>query len=108
MPIPAAIDTPQFRAAWADWLADRKARRKPVTGRAAEQQLDKLAPLGPEQAAACLNESIEKGWIGIFPERFARPAAVATSVTEPRIKRAGDNPMADAPTAPQWSRPNAR
>jgi hypothetical protein len=82
-----------------------------VTEHAARLQLDALAPLGADRAAECLRLSIVNGWAGLFPERFATPAgpeAPAAPSAEPRVKRALDNPMADAPTAPPWRPPIAR
>ena len=73
VPLPAELDAAGFRAAWAEWQADRKARRKPLTELAARQQLAELAPLGPDRAAECVRVSIRNGWAGLFPERFAAP-----------------------------------
>lgn len=77
VPIPPSLDGPTFRAVWAEWFADRAARRKPVTDRAARQQLAALAPLGQQLAADCVAESIRNGWTGLFPERFTGPRGVA-------------------------------
>mgnify|MGYP000496965325 CR=1 FL=1 len=76
VPIPASLDTPEFRATWAEWLADRKARGKSVTERAARQQLVSLEVLDPIRAASCIQQSIANGWTGLFPERFqAKPVS---------------------------------
>jgi hypothetical protein len=69
VPIPRDLDAPDFRAAWAEWIADRKARGR-FTARAAELQFEKLLPLGPAKAAACVRESIANGWSGLFPDKF--------------------------------------
>jgi hypothetical protein len=69
VPLPAALDAPAFRGVWADWLADRKARGKPVTELAAKQQLAALESLGPVAAAECVRESIRNGWAGLFPNK---------------------------------------
>ena len=71
VPIPEQLDTEEFRAAWADWLADRKARNKKVTERGAELSFRKLTPLGPHKAAECIRNSIANAWTGLFPERIA-------------------------------------
>lgn len=68
VPIPAEIDTPEFRAVWSDWIAERKDRKKPLTARAAKSQLQVLATLGPEKASECVSASIRNGWAGLFPE----------------------------------------
>lgn len=67
--IPAEIDTPEFREAWSEWVAERKDRKKKLTPRAAAKQLKDLIPLGAD-AAACVNESIKQGWTGIFTDSF--------------------------------------
>mgnify|MGYP000007545529 CR=1 FL=1 len=71
VPIPGKIESPDFRTAWADWLADRKSRRKAVTPLAAERQLENLAHLGPAGATECVLASLRNGWTGIFPERVS-------------------------------------
>jgi hypothetical protein len=98
VPLPAELDTPAFRAAWADWLADRKARQKAVTERGGREQLVALLPLGPGPAIECIRMSIEKGWTGLFPERFAKPPPPKPP-DPPRVKRAADNAMVNAPSA---------
>lgn len=70
VPIPATLDTPEFRAIWNEWIADRKTRRKPLTGRAASLQLTGLATLPVASAIECVRASLANGWTGVFPERF--------------------------------------
>lgn len=70
VPIPDALDTPEFRVTWADWLAARRAKRKPVSDRAARGQLSDLAAIGPVNAVACIRESIRNDWQGLFPDKF--------------------------------------
>ncbi|QEL17725.1 hypothetical protein [Limnoglobus roseus] len=74
VPIPPELDTPEFREAWAEWLADRKGRRKPVTIIAASRQFKKLIPLGPTAAAECVAKSITSCWSDIFPDKFTPSA----------------------------------
>lgn len=68
VPVPPALDTPDFRRAWAAWLSDRVERKKPLTARAADLQLRKLAPVGPAAAVAAIEKAIASGWQGIYPE----------------------------------------
>ncbi len=70
IPIPAALDSPAFRQIWTDWLADRKARGKPVTELAARQQLSDLSALTPENAIECVKSSIRNGWAGLFTDKY--------------------------------------
>src|SRR5690606_19110036 len=41
--IPAALDTPEFRAAWEEWCAYRRRRKPAITENAARKQLAKMA-----------------------------------------------------------------
>lgn len=54
---------------WHDYLDHRKAKRAPVTQRAAELISKKLDGLPTAEADRCLELSIENGWTGVFPER---------------------------------------
>jgi len=70
--IPESLSTAKFGAVWTEWVADRKARKKPVTARAMARQLKSLEPLGEELAIQCVIESIKNGWTGIFPEKYLK------------------------------------
>lgn len=65
-----AIDLPDWlpRAAWADWVADRAERRKPISSIAAAKQLKKLAALRTDghDPVAVLDHSIANGYQGLF------------------------------------------
>jgi len=61
------------QAAWEDWLAHRKAMKAPFTQRAAELSisvLDRLRGEGQDPVAV-INESVLRGWTGLFPLRQA-------------------------------------
>lgn len=64
--IPAILQTPEFHKAWNEWQAERKQRRKKLTPAAISRQLAKLEAMGPENAVASINQSIEQGWTGLF------------------------------------------
>lgn len=49
-----------------DFIAHRKAIKKPVTPQAAKQLVKKVE--GLEDPDAAFNESIAKGWLGVFPK----------------------------------------
>lgn len=51
-----------------DFVAHRKAIRKPMTLVAAQQIAKKLGGLSPQHADATAMRSIEAGWSGVFPE----------------------------------------
>lgn len=80
VPIPAVLDTPAFCVAWAEWQADRKERKKPLTVRAAEMQLRDLEPIGPENAILCIKRSISSRWTGLFPDEFRKAAPKVAAV----------------------------
>lgn len=67
--IPAGLNSADFRAAWAEWLAYRRERRLGVQPMTINRQLRKLAAIGPEAAAACIETSITNGWQGLFPDQ---------------------------------------
>lgn len=70
--IPSNLNTPEFLEAWGEWKKDRRARKKPMTARAEHLNLLKLAAVGPEKAIQTINISIEKGWVGLFPEQVEK------------------------------------
>ncbi|EFF76079.1 GIY-YIG nuclease family protein [Achromobacter piechaudii] len=69
----SSIDLPDWldREDWQGWVADRKARKKPVTQEAAKLQLKQLAELRAEghQPSAVIANSIASGYQGLFPPR---------------------------------------
>ena len=69
--IPDELDTPGFRKAWRDWLGYRREKRKPVSTRAANMQLRRLAACGPAAAVAAIEMSIGNDWQGLFPGKMA-------------------------------------
>ena len=77
--LPSNLDTPEFRAAWADWLAYRKERRlatyKPI---GLTRQLNALAAFGPQSAIAAIEQSIQQNYQGLFPKAILEPAKAAS------------------------------
>ena len=73
--IPPALDTPEFRAAWAGWKAERRAqKRKPYTPTGEAAALADLAKYGPAVAVETIAESTRNTWQGLFPEKVAQKA----------------------------------
>lgn len=66
--IPENLNTPEFLAAWNDWLVDRKARRKSVTPIAAKLQLKGLSEMGSFGAVNRIRLAITNGWTGLIFE----------------------------------------
>ncbi len=77
---PDPLDTPEFRAAWADWTAYRRERRiATLKPRSVIAQLAKLATWGHSGAIASIRQSIEQNYQGLFEPRTAsgRPEKTA-------------------------------
>ena len=65
--LPAVLDTPEFRAAWLDYEANRKeAGHAKLTTRGREAKFKDLADWGHDVAVQSIRESIANGWQGIF------------------------------------------
>lgn len=63
-------DSPALNAALRDFADMRKKMRKPLTERAKQlilSKLEKLAPGNEREQIAILDQSIERGWQGVFP-----------------------------------------
>lgn len=67
------IELPNWlpRDSWEAWVADRKERRKPVSERAAQEQIAELAAYRKEghDPAEVIRHSIASGWQGLYPKR---------------------------------------
>jgi len=68
VPVPDALDTPEFHAAWGDWLGYRRERGLTLTPRTLTGQLRKLAELGPTEAAREIQKSMDNGWQSVVYE----------------------------------------
>lgn len=66
VPVPEALDTQNFRKAWEDWKKYRRQARKPLTPISVERQFAMLSRLGADAAVASIEQSIERGWQGLF------------------------------------------
>ena len=66
--LPARLDGPDFFGAWLQWLEHRKELRKPLTQGSIDAQLKKLNKEGAAIAIECIEQSIEQGWQGLFPD----------------------------------------
>jgi len=83
----SAIELPDWldREDWQSWVADRKARKKPVTEEGAKRQLEQLAVYLAEGHQPCtvIAHSIAGGYQGLFPPR-AQPRAGPPSRAQQR------------------------
>jgi hypothetical protein len=64
--LPENLQTPDFQKAWRDWGEYLTSKRKPLKLMTADRQLAKLSNFGPVVGAAMIEQSIEKGWQGLF------------------------------------------
>ena len=68
--LPFALNTPEFEAAWQEWLEYRKERRLPrLLPRSIQKQLDALSDLGSAAAVAAIDYSIRQGYQGIYQDK---------------------------------------
>ena len=63
------LDSPAFRAAWAEWATHRREVHKPLTPTAVKRQLADLTAWGHDAAVASIQTSIAAGWQGLFPPK---------------------------------------
>lgn len=68
--IPQSLDTPEFRASWAEWVAYRNG----VPGKKLKQQswlkqLRAFEAAGVAASVWSINQSIQQGWTGVFPDK---------------------------------------
>ncbi len=67
--IPPEIDTPEFRAIWAEWEQHRAEKGGKFTSVARKRQFASLAEMGLARAIAAIANSIKHNYTGIFEER---------------------------------------
>lgn len=63
---PEELDTPEFRAIWAEWIAHRTEIKKPMKPLGAKKLLKSLTEGGQRKAIESINQSIANGWQGVF------------------------------------------
>ena len=66
---PIPFDSPEFTAAWSEWVTHRREIKKAITPSTAKKQLALLASLGEPAAIASIESSIANGWTGLFPPK---------------------------------------
>jgi hypothetical protein len=91
--IPQEFDTVAFRDAWQNWILYRYDRRKPVSVRAAKQQLATFAGWVKTGAAvadliASIEQSIANDWQGLFEQKGSRQVVDRQALAN--FLRAGD------------------
>lgn len=67
---PGPLNTPQFRAAWTEYIAHRKeSKLKTLTPRSVTSKLKELSNWGHDAAIESIRLTIANGWHGIFPPK---------------------------------------
>ena len=64
-PLPPSLDTPEFREAWQEWETHRREIRKRQTPTSRKRQLASCEKMGVARAIAMIENTIEKGWMGL-------------------------------------------
>ncbi len=93
-PVPP-FSSPEFLAAWADWVQCRKEQRKPLKPTTIKYQYRQLAKLTERHAIETLLYSIANGYQGLFPEAVLRTRRESGGQVNQRTAYAGDT-LADA------------
>lgn len=83
--IPLILFTDKFKAAWARWLQYRKELRKPLTPSTQTIHLEKLAPVGVEEAILRIDNAIERSWQ--VPFEFEDRKKKSTETPSERLAR---------------------
>jgi len=63
---PEELDTPEFRATWAEWIRHRIELKKPMKPTSAKTLLKTLAKAGERKAIESITHSMANGWQGVF------------------------------------------
>jgi hypothetical protein len=64
--IPDSLNTNEFIGAWNEWIEYRKQIKKKLTPITQKKQLQKLSLVGSIKAIEQIDQSISKGWQGLF------------------------------------------
>lgn len=64
--LPDSLDTKEFRETWEAWIAYRKEIKHKLTSSTVKRQLTKLSGYPVATAIAMIDQSIERGWTGLF------------------------------------------
>jgi hypothetical protein len=80
--LPESLQAPEFLSAWSSFVEHRKDKKAPLTRRAAEILLRRLAKWEVPVAIEALENSIMNGWTGVFlrQDHAARPPPAASDL----------------------------
>jgi hypothetical protein len=97
VPIPLELNTPEFRTAWAEWIAERAKTKKPMTDTAAHRQLAQLTPFGPAWAVARIDQAIIRRWTGLVFSDDSRELRNRLAMPRRADAKAANDPAPDIP-----------
>lgn len=86
--IPAALDSPEFRQVWEEFLSFRVGKDDPLSPISQRHQLHEFIGWGPERSIAAIKHTLAKGWKGIREadspngNRKAKPKGAGIAVRE--------------------------
>jgi hypothetical protein len=85
-PLPKVLDTPEYRAAWDNWVAYRAQNNtKPYKPLGIAAAWNEHAEWGPERAIAAIKHSMAKGYTGCYEEKsFGRANGTGGSAADAR------------------------
>lgn len=78
LPMPPALDNPEFKSTWAEWIEYRRQLGKPLTTVGATQTLRDFAAWGQERAIAAIRNTIVKGVQGLLEPDVQRSGPQST------------------------------
>jgi hypothetical protein len=68
--LPERLDNPDFFKVWNEWLDHRRDIKKPLTQNMVKAQLKMMNREGAAVAMETMQQSMEQGWTGLFPEKI--------------------------------------
>lgn len=81
--LPAALQTGEFRIAWAGYIAFRKRMKfGDLLAESVEKQFKRLELFGSHVAVKAIDASIANGWQGLFPEKVNGNSKPSTAIKE--------------------------
>ena len=88
--IPTKLDTPKFGYAWGEYVENRIDMGYPMTSRAANMQLKKLATHPVSVATLAVEKAVASNWRSVYPEKIASKNGQHGSAPASQVKRAGE------------------
>lgn len=92
-PIPASLDSKEFREAWEKWNKFRQEKNGKLTPSTVDYQFKLLVKHGIKAAIWSISESITRGWTGLFPEKYEGPTTFQDMFTQEQEKPSGQREL---------------